>query len=194
MAAERTLNPQAPEFVPSLFYNRYSIPNSCFFYLHSFSTPFSTPLYSNSYSLHPSLFISPQRVFSPVPLPLPPPLEPPVVEASSEDDTQVEKRVVVETLSRRIKSQGVKNRWVLRKGGDGQGFQGHNNQHKQAWRTRVGDGDGDQYQYSREVEAKPITPKRKPKDVLPFQPGSNDTTVMIRNVPNKYTYVPLFSF
>ncbi|XP_034681836.1 protein terminal ear1 homolog [Vitis riparia] len=199
MADEKTLNPQAPEFIPtSLFSSHYSPPNLFLFYHNSFSTPFFTPLYSTSYLPYPSLFISPQRVFSPVPLQLPPPMESPVVEASSEDDTQVEKqavmekKVVVEKFSPRIVSKGVRNRWVLRKGGGGQGFRGHENQNKQAWRVRV--GDGDRNRYCGKVELKPITRKKNPKDVLPIQPGSNDTTVMIRNVPNKYTREMLLQF
>ena len=206
MAAEKTLNPRAPEFIPtSLFSDPYYAPpppNSCLFYLHAFSTPFFSPLYANSYPPNPSLIISPPRDFSPVPLqypPPPPPVESPAGEASCEDDSlQVEKRVVVEKFSPRIlESKGVKKRWVSRKGGVG-----HESQNQQlAWRVRNisddddDDDDDDQNHYFGKADFKPITiitPRRNPKDVLRIHPGSNVTTVMIRNVPNKYTYICAF--
>lgn len=47
------------------------------------------------------------------------------------------------------------------------------------------------HKYARIVEPREMVGKRK-KPVVPVEESGDRTTVMIRNIPNKYTCVPLF--
>ncbi|KAK9287087.1 hypothetical protein L1049_015497 [Liquidambar formosana] len=219
LVAQKPLNPEALEFIPeentivtpgaavSNLYLRsspqFSPPIDTSFYYYCYPSP-SLPPYFDTYTTTP-LYSQPLYPNQQPPSLLPPPhlpfspsqavfsvneTTPCFSTASAHDSHEVEHKVVAEEVNNlRGVRRGLRNRWYCRRnGGRGEGFWGNEKRSKQQvlrkeYCTKVENNDAGAGQTK-----KPVA------EVVPVQCNGKETTVMIRNIPNKYTRQMLVHF
>lgn len=207
------LNPAAPEFLPVA---KQNLRNTCFVHDFNYQNYPPSPYLQASYYMapilphysfrtnHPFSSSSPtqqQQVVQVQPnnLLLPPVSEEPSAAIVADDEAQAvvqksrtnDERVASAARGRR--RGNCRNRVSWRRSDQSQRERRFKQQVQ--WRPEFNDGDFHRLtanlQYTKAVNVKPHQ-QRYP--ILPVRKYGNNTTVMIRNIPNRFTYNPSISF
>jgi hypothetical protein len=196
VVTQKGLNPYAPVFIPMLTtsspdHHSYSYPPTpqtffCYYtpYLRTFYTNFCFP------TTHPSLFIAPPQkdlvsVIEPtISFAAEPTLQ---AHAAPANDPEVEKKVVAKRTSpkryRNLSYGGRGGTW-WEKCGEGENFCRKSVESLKKFASKV--EPLNKFARGRfRAEAK----KKNYSSVLPVEYGVRKTTIMIRNIPSKYTYI-----
>ncbi|KAJ4716596.1 protein terminal ear1-like [Melia azedarach] len=190
---QKSLNPEAPEFLPKRSqipsFHDYQNQNPPSPYIQTYTMPvFPRSFYPNPYSIEPVL----QHHDFQSPLPTASFTEPaaPLLMVGEQPYAAA---VAVQKGDRGVARRGCRNRFFDQRSNQGRrGFKGRDNQanNKPEWRPKFNNRD---YLWFRNLQHRATPPQHK-HPVLSVSKDGGKTTVMIRNIPNRYSREMLMNF
>ncbi|KDP41733.1 hypothetical protein JCGZ_26751 [Jatropha curcas] len=211
MVVPKSLNPEAPEFFPNYYYNPQNQITQFFYYVNSpiFASPapdprsyYSAPPPSSPYVCYPN---KNETLVSPT---VPTVTEPsPVITVSGQTHLVHEPQVGTQVVAPRGGEREEGGFCGNRRGrgifnGRQKGYYGHNQKKslkQQEWKAKSDDGDDDGYKNFKKIGSSSRrhakrSCSRQHYSFVPIGPDQENTTVMIRNIPNRYSRELLMEF